>query len=113
MIPLDDLYPTNDDCFQPVSSGDYFNSGSPFWEFSDLHKWGNNSTEFKLGFYAGLFEVALKSGKPFKFLMPYSLEDYIEMFVARAKQFNRNIELEKGEVFIYLWVVDNKYNSPI
>ncbi len=113
MIPLDDLYPTNDDCFQPVSSGDYFNTGSPFWEFSDFHKWGNNSNLFKLGFYAGLFEVALKSGKPFKFLLPYSLEDNVEMFVARARQFNRNIEPKKGEFFIYLWVVENKYNSPI
>ncbi len=113
MIPLDDLYPTNDDCFEPVSSGDFFNTGSPFWEFSDFHKWGNNSNLFKLGFYAGLFEVALKSGKPFKFLLPYALEDHVEMFVARAKQFNRNIEVDKQEVFIYLWVVENKYNSPI
>ncbi len=107
MIPLDDLYPTNDDCFEPVSSGDYFNTGSPFWEFSDFHKWGNNSNEFKLGFYAGLFEVALKSGKSFKFLLPYSLEDHVEMFLARAKQFNRNIDVDKQEVFIYLWVVEN------
>jgi hypothetical protein len=105
MIPLDDLLPTNDDSFQPVPSGEFFDTGSPYWEFSDINKWGNYSNEFKSGFYAGLFEVVLKSGKPFKFLLPYSLEDYVEMFVARAKQFNRNLEVEKGEVFTYIWVV--------
>jgi len=67
MIPLDDLLPTSDDSYSPPTSGEFFDTGAPFWEFADFAKWGKNSADWQKGYRAALFECALKSGKRFLF----------------------------------------------
>ena len=108
MIPLDDLLPTNDDSFEPVPSGEFFDTGSPFWEFADIFKWGNKSTEFQFGFYAGLFEIILKSGRPFSFRLLEILEPHLDSFIVRAKAYNREIEWEKKSYWVVIWVSGHK-----
>ena len=110
MMPLDDLLPTNDDSFQPVPSGEFFDTGSPFWEFADIFKWGNKSTDtdFQFGFYAGLFEIILKSGRPFSFRLLESLEHHLDSFIVRAKAYNREIEWEKKSYWFVISVGGHK-----
>ena len=108
MIPLDDLLPTNDNSFQPVPSGEFFDTGSPYWEFADIFKWGNKSAEFQFGFYAGLFEMILKSGRPFSFRLLESLEPHLEHFITRAQEYNREIEWEKKSYWVVIWVGGHK-----
>jgi hypothetical protein len=108
MIPLDDLLPTNDDSFEPVPSGKFFDTGSPYWEFSDIFKWGNQSTEFQFGFYAGLFEMILKSGRPFSFRLLESLELHLDSFITRAQEYNREVESEKKSYWVVISVGGHK-----
>lgn len=95
MIPLDDLLPTNDHAFIPTPDYQYFQTGSPFWEFSDIFKWSNHTPEFQYGYYAALFETILKSGKPFMFTLLESLEPYTSHFTYRANQYNRKFQTHK------------------
>ena len=108
MLPLDDLLPTNDDSFQPVPSGEFFDTGSPFWEFADIFKWDNKSTDFQFGFYAGLFEMILKSGRPFSFRLLESLEPHLDSFITRAQEYNREIEWEKKSYWVVISVAGHK-----
>jgi hypothetical protein len=90
-IPLDDLLPSNDECFEPVDSGVFFLSGSPFWEWADEFKWirptGEHGRElFKIGWEAAMFETLLKSGLSFSFTA-YALPQHA--LESRAKQFGR------------------------
>lgn len=92
-IPLDDLLPVSDASFEPVDSADYFTEISPFWEFSDMHKWmrpvdDNQRRGFRIGYYSALFECLLKSGKPFRFSI-YGLPENI--FWKRAEQMERTV----------------------
>ena len=110
MIPLDDLLPTNDESFQPVPSGEFFDTGSPYWEFADIFKWGNKSTDtdFQFGFYAGLFEMILKSGRPFSFRLLESLEPHLDSFITRAQEYNRECTWEKKSYWVVIWVGEHK-----
>ena len=112
MIPLDDLLPTNDDSFQPVPSGEFFDTGSPFWEFADIFKWDNKSTDFQFGFYAGLFEMILKSGRPFSFRLLESLEPHLDSFITRAQEYNREIQWEKKSDWMFLRLIYSYCQLP-
>jgi hypothetical protein len=92
-IPLDDLLPTSDASFEPVDSAEYFTEISPFWEFSDMHKWWRPLEHeprrwFRVGYYAALFECLLKSGKPFRFPIDRLPET---MFWGRAQRMGRTV----------------------
>jgi hypothetical protein len=86
-IQIDDLLPTNDGAFIPPDSGSYFDAGSPFWEIADYAKWGDTSAEWKAGYYAALFECALKSGRPFIF--PIFDESWMLQFCRRVESYRR------------------------
>ncbi len=86
-IEMDDLLPTNDGSFSPPDSGNFFDSGAPFWEIADYAKWGHASAEWKAGYCAALFECALKSGRPFIF--PIFDESLIPKFVRRIESYQR------------------------
>ncbi len=103
-IPLDDMLPPNDEAFIPVDSGEFFETGTSFWEFSDFMKWQKPRLDderklFIIGYFAALFECALKSGKPFRFPTT-GLPHHI--FVKRAKDYNRRVMLlENNEMIVY------------
>lgn len=97
-IPLDDLLPTSDEAFQSVLSGEFFNTGAPFWEMADFHKWPKPSGASKrywmrFGYMAGLFETALKSGRPFRF--PMNQLEW-QVFADRAEAFGRTAKMIQG-----------------
>lgn len=101
-IPLDDLLPTNDECFEPVDSGEFFKTGSPFWEWSDQHKWiiptgRDDRRMFRWGWEAANFETLLKSGLSFSFM---AMELPRHAMEARAKQFGRGFR-ECGSTDLY------------
>ncbi len=92
-IPLDDLLPTSDAAFEPVDSAEYFSGGSPFWEMSDVYKWSmpedkHEKKMFVIGYYAALFECAIKSGRSFLFDVNGMPE---EIFWRRAEDYGRSV----------------------
>ncbi len=110
MIPLDDLLPTNDQTYTPPPDHQYFQTGSPFWEFSDIYKWPNNNPEFQYGYYAALYETMLKTGKPFQFTLLESLEPYLNHFTTRAQQYNRKYHTNKPSHWTTITVEGHQEN---
>lgn len=97
-IPMDDLLPTSDAAFEPVDSAAFFDSGSPFWEFSDMYKWKGRSLAFEWGYYAAMFECALKSGRAFMFPCDKLDEDQARV---RAEAYGRDLTLtDKGQLIV-------------
>jgi hypothetical protein len=91
MIPLDDLLPSNDRLHEPPNSGDFFNSGTAFWEFADDHKWlkfeeRTKRATFRSGYLSALFQCALLSGRSFMFPLAGVEEKNL---IARAEDFGR------------------------
>lgn len=111
MIPLDDLLPTSDAAFEPVDSGEYFDSASPFWEFSDRHKWlapaaRSEKETFRFGYYAAMFECLLKSGKAFRFPVDRLP---VHVFEKRASDYGRTVKhLVKESVILEIVVSEYK-----
>jgi len=102
-MPLDDLFPTNDRYFEPVMSGDFFNRGSSFWEFSDEQKWLKHEAKedrllFQRGYLSGLFQCVLLSGRAFMFPMQNMDE---RVCIARAESFGRKWKKENGQLIVY------------
>lgn len=98
-IPLDDLLPTSDGAFQPVDSGQFFEAGSSFWEFSDMFKWQSKQGHdpWRFGYMAAMFEAALKSGR--KFYFPVRGLPWSE-FVSRAREYGRVAMITEGDYLI-------------
>lgn len=106
MIPLDDLLPQGDEHNIEPDCGVFFDVGKPCWEMADIYKWHSRVraepeccwNSFELGFYAGVFELLLKTGKQFLFDSPSA--EAMELFKQRAKDFRRSVTSAGDRRFI-------------
>lgn len=105
-IHLDDLLPTNDEHNVESDCGTFFDTGKPCWEMADVFKWMDRIKDdpillekhFRVGFYAGVFELLLKTGKQFRFDVPNA--GYTKYFIARAEDFNRDVQTSGNHTII-------------
>lgn len=98
-VPLDSLLPIGPGGHIPESSGDFFNSGSSFWEHSDRFQWKlalvtEQWPAFRWGWEAATFEVALKMGRPFS--VPRPPEQSLPVFLNRAREYSRVVHESHG-----------------
>lgn len=113
-IPLDDLLPTSDSGYTPPGNfADLFERGGAAWELADAWKWhirkdDHSTHSFNLGYHACLFDICLKSGKPFMFNIPFNVPVVIDEFKARASQFGRTVRTSDGLASISLYVSEHK-----
>ena len=92
-VPLDDLYPTNDESYIPPETCDeLFLPGGGAWDQADVWKWQfAGDVSFRLGYQAQLFDILLKSGRPFMMRL-FGSEEIAEEFKRRAECFGRTVE---------------------
>jgi hypothetical protein len=96
MIPLDDLLPKSDAGYEPPESVEFFDTGKPFWEFADVFKWPN-AAEHRVGYEMACFDVALKMGRPFRFMTDVVP---VEWLTKRAHDFQRSVIFESEKAVI-------------
>jgi hypothetical protein len=103
-IPLDDLLPTNDSCYTPPAHFvDLYAPGGAAWELVDVYKWihlsNSMGNKFIAGYMACHFDVMLKSGRPFRVTLMDSFgSDLVDLFIRRAKMFNRTATISRSSV---------------
>ena len=100
-IPLDDLLPTNDATHIPQEDFDaMFLSGGDAWDLVDNLKWkdlflghfNEHFSHFKVGYYACMFDILLKSGREFMLPVPFDDQETRCAFSARARMFRREVQ---------------------
>ncbi len=103
-FPLDDLLPSNDECYVPPEHFvDLFAPGGAAWELADVYKWIHMSNvlgnKFISGYMACHFDLMLKSGRPFTMTLMESFGDsLVDLFIRRSKMFNRTATLTRSSV---------------